>query len=372
MRPYAVFSLVIGVLFLTVTAVYAQHTPAAKFDLDRPLSVTGIVTQIEWTNPNVHVLMKVPSPTGPPALWAVELESEVLLSERGWTEAALPLGQTIEVTGFAPRDGTDQILGDSLVIESTGVSVFVGTNGILRPKPEVTGETPRKENGQPRLGAVPGEGTGYWGNPSRTAMVEDGVDVDMDPYGLLADIADAPKVAPMQPWALGIYEARQKTFLASDPMFLKCLPPAGPRQFEQVYGFQFVEQPTFDRVFVFLGSGNRNRRIIYTDNREQVGQINGNDTNPVFYGQSIGHWDGDSFVSDTIRFNEEFWFDNGGLPHTEQLQLIERFTRTSEKTMEYHVTVIDPGAYTRPWTSSWTLEWIPGDMPYFLCQDERP
>lgn len=371
MRLPAVFSAVSIVVFLAVTSVLAQHTPAAKFDLTRPLSVTGTVTQIEWTNPNVHVLMKVASPNGPPALWAVELESEVLLSEDGWTAAALPLGETIDVTGFTARDGSNQVSGNSLVINRTGVSVFVGTNGIAPPKPVVSGATPRKPDGQPRLGAQPGE-TGYWGNPSRTAMVEDGVEVEMDPYGLLADISDAGEVAPMQPWARGIYEARQRTFLASDPTFLKCLPPAGPRQFEQIYGFQFVEQPVFDRVFVFLGSGNRNRRVIYTDGREQVGQLNGNDTNPVFYGQSVAHWDGDSFVVDSTRFIEEFWFDNGGLPHTEQLRLIERFTRTSEKTMEYHVTVIDPGAYTRPWASSWTLEWIPGEMPYFLCQDERP
>ena len=78
-------------------------------------------------------------------------------------------------------------------------------------------------------------------------------------------------------------------------------------------------------------------------------------------------------VVDLKGFNEKFWFDNGGLPHTEQLHLIEKFTRTDMKTMKYEVTIDDPGAYTKPWTSSWTLEWIPGqETPYFLCQDNRP
>ena len=125
----------------------------------------------------------------------------------------------------------------------------------------------------------------------------------------------------MQPWALGIYRLRQRTFLPRDPMLLSCKPPGGPRQFQQPYGFQFVEQPDFKRVFVLLGGGNRNRRTIYTDGRKHVGQIGGNDDNPLFYGHGVARWEGDTFVVDMRAFNEEFWFDNGGLPHTEQLQL---------------------------------------------------
>jgi len=373
MRQFAVFSAAIMVGALSVLSASAQHNPAAKFDLAQPLSVTGTVTQIDWSNPNVHILMKVNAPGEPlPTLWAVELESAIVLAENGWSASSLSLGDVIRVDGFAARDASHQVSGNSVVIDRTGVSVYVGANGVLAPRPVASGLTPRKPDGHPRLGPPPGE-TGYWGNPSKTAMIEDGVEVDMDAYGLLADIADAGKVAPMQPWAQGIYEARQRTFLRSDPMFRGCLPPGGPRQYQQIYGSQFVEQPAFGRVWVLMGSGNRNRRVIYTDGREPVGQVQGNDNNPIFYGQAVGHWDGDSFVVSSTLFNEEFWFDNGGLPHTEQLQLIERFTRRDMRTMEYQVTVMDPGAYTRPWTSTWTLEWIQGkEMPYFLCQDNRP
>ena len=114
-------------------------------------------------------------------------------------------------------------------------------------------------------------------------------------------------------------------------------------------------------------------RHIYTDGREQVGQINGDADNPLYYGRAVGHWEGDTFVVDLKGFNEKFWFDNGGLPHTEQLHLIEKFTRADMKTLKYEVTVDDPATYTKPWTSSWTFEWFPGDeLPYFLCQDNRP
>jgi hypothetical protein len=358
-------------LLLGGATLAAQHTPAAKFDLTKPLTLTGTVTQVDWANPYVHVLMKVPG-TPRPALWAVEVDGPIILTDNGWSESSLALGEQVRVEGFRARDGSNQILPKSLVITRTGQPVYIGVNGTPRARPAVTGPTPRWPDGRPRLGPPPGE-TGYWGFPTRTSLVEDGVTVRMDPYGLLENIADAPKVAPMQPWALGIYRLRQSMSLSRDPMFLDCKPPGGPRQFQQIYGFQFVEQPAFQRVFVLLGGGNRNRRTIYTDGRKHVGQLDGNDDNPLFYGHGVARWEGDTFVVDMRGFSEEFWFDNGGLPHTQQLQMIERFTRTDLGTLRYEVTITDPGAYTRPWKSTWEMKWVRGEeMPYFLCQDNRP
>ena len=362
-----------GLLLILLVAAYAsaQHTPGAKFDLTEPLVLTGEVTQIDWANPYVHILMKVPGEPLP-ALWAVEVDGAIILGDRGWSAESLPLGETIRVEGFAALDGSNQISGNSVIMTSTGGSVYAGTNGTPPARPVASGPTPRWSDGHPRLGPPPGQ-TGYWGNPSRPAMLEDGVNVEMDAYGLLNDIADAGSVAPMQPWAQGVYELRQRMFLRTDPMFLSCKPPGGPRQYQQIYGVQFVEQPDFDRVFVLVGGGNRNRRVIYTDGRDHVGQIGGNDDNPLFYGHGVANWAGDTFVVDMRRFNEGFWFDNGGLPHTERLQMTERFTRVDMRTLRYEVTIDDPWTYTRPWTSTWTLEWIPGqEMPYFLCQDNRP
>src|SRR5687768_15454363 len=207
----------VALLFAAVSAP-AQHTLAAKFDLTKPLTLTGTVTQIDWANPYVHVLMKVPGKPLP-ALWAVEVESAIILANNGWSETSLPPGEVIRVEGFAARDGSNQISGKSVVMTRTGRPVYIGTNGTTRPVPAASGPTPRWPDGHPRLGPPPGQ-TGYWGFPSRTSLVEDGVNVGMDPYGLLNNIADAPKVAPMQPWALSLYKLRQSTFLQRDPMYL--------------------------------------------------------------------------------------------------------------------------------------------------------
>ena len=93
----------------------------------------------------------------------------------------------------------------------------------------------------------------------------------------------------------------------------------------------------------------------------------------MYYGHAVGQWEGDTLVVDTKGFHDRFWFSNGGLPHTPQLHLIERFRRPDANTLQYEVTIDDPGAYTRTWSSSWTLQWVPGEeLPVYFCQDNRP
>jgi hypothetical protein len=195
----------------------------------------------------------------------------------------------------------------------------------------------------------------------------------MNADGQLADIEDADRVAPFQPWALALYKHRQERFLQDDPMYLDCKPPGGPREFQSKLGVQFIEDRERERVFVLHGSGNRNYHIFYLDGRDPVGQVSGDDDNPLFFGRSVGEWEGDTLVISTVGFNENFWFTRGGLPHTNLLSLTERFTRVDYDTLRYEVTIDDPGAYTRPWSASWELSWFGGEeLPIHLCQENRP
>ena len=76
-------------------------------------------------------------------------------------------------------------------------------------------------------------------------------------------------------------------------------------------------------------------------------------------GHSIGRWDGDTLVVDTVGFNEGTWIDMGGKPHTEKLHLVERFTRTDLYTLHYESTIDDSGAYTAPWKVRFDVTRIP-------------
>ncbi len=352
-------------------SLLAHHSILGKFDDAAQMSLSGVVTKIDWRNPHAHIFMNV-GEKGSVANWAVELESPVTLEINGWKDETLLPGDRIVVDGMRARDGSRQIWADSVVMAENGRTLFTVTDapppGPLSPRP-----TPRWPDGRPALGATSTTVSGYWSYPSATALVEDGVDVEIDRYGLLADIDDAADVAPMQPWALGLFRHRQERQLRDDPTYLNCKPPGGPRQLESNLGIQFIEDRERQRIFVLIGSGNRNYRIIYLDGREQVGQVGGDDDNPLYYGRSVGSWEGDTLVVDTRSFNEDFWFTTSGLPHTNRLVLTERISRPDFDTLSYQVTVDDPGAYTRPWTASWTLRWVGGEeLPFHLCQQNRP
>ena len=188
----------------------------------------------------------------------------------------------------------------------------------------------------------------------------------MNNEGILRNIADADRVAPFQPWAKAVYEYRQRNLLKDDP-FTRCLPPGGPRMFQTPHGFQFIEQRELGRILVLAGGGDRNWRAIYTDGRKQ-GQAD--ETVRTYYGNSVGHWEKDTLVVDSIGFNEKFWFANGGLPHTEALHLTERFTRLDLNTLKYEVTVDDPRTYTRAWTGGWTIQWVPNEeIQEYFCEE---
>ena len=188
----------------------------------------------------------------------------------------------------------------------------------------------------------------------------------MNDDALLLDLADAGRVAPFQPWARALYERRQRRLLIDDPS-TRCMPPGGPRQFHTSYGFQFLEQRDQERILVLQGGGNRNWRVIHMDGRPAVQP---EEAVLTYYGTSTGRWDGDTLIVETVGFNERFWFTRGGLPHTEALRLTERFSRPDLDTLHYEVTIDDPGAYTRPWTGSWTIEWVADDeLEEFFCEE---
>jgi len=343
---------------------WAHHNLAAEYDDKKPVTLKGTVTKFEWNNPHVFFYVDVPE-GGAITNWAVEWASPSDLRKVGWTDESLKVGDSVTVEGGLARDGSKQALGKSVAIAGGRKLSEAPTPSHVAAKPSGK-PAPRWPDGHPRLGPLPGE-KGYWAYPSVASLVETTAgNIRMSSEGLLANLADAGKVAPFQPWAKGLYEYRQRNLLKDDPM-VSCLPPGGPRQFETGGGLQLLEQPDRKRIFVLSGGGNRNWRLIYLDGRANP---QSEDVSPTYFGYSSGKWDGDALVIDTIGFNERFWFSNGGLPHTENLRLTERISRPDFNALKYEVTVNDPGAYTRPWTASWNLEWQAGqDIEEYFCQD---
>ena len=340
-------------LWAAAAPVCAHHSIAAHYDARKPVTLKGTVSEFEWANPHVYFGLDVADAGGRIAHWTVEFASKPELRRNGWTQNSLRVGDVVTVEASAARDGAKEAYGKSVLLAG-GKRLTEASNA----RPAVRGATrpvPRWPDGHVRLGAAPGE-TGYWAYPSAASLVEASAGaIRMSSDGLLTNLADAGKVAPFQPWAQGLYEYRQRTLLKDDPM-ASCLPPGGPRQFQVPYGLQILEQPERRRVLVMSGGGDRNWRLINLDGRPMPKV---EDETPTYFGFAVGQWEGDTLVIHSIGFNERFWFSNGGLPHTESLQLTERISRPDFNTLRYEVTVDDPGAYTRPWSSGWTLQWVP-------------
>ena len=144
--------------------------------------------------------------------------------------------------------------------------------------------------------------------------------------------------------------------------------PATEAEFDEFEAHEpVVDMPELERVYILTTSNAMTYRIIYMDGREHPKNLT-----PSYFGHSVGHWDGDTLVVDSVGYNDVSWQNRDGLPTTDKLHLIERFTRTDMNTLDYKVTIDDPGAYTRPWTSSWDLHWVAGqELPEFYCQDNR-
>ena len=166
---------------------------------------------------------------------------------------------------------------------------------------------------------------------------------------------------PLQPWAKALFADRQ---MHEFEPHTRCKPSGVAREFQTPYGVEFVELPELQRLYIFDIGGPHTFRTVYMDGRSHPATLT-----PSAYGHAIGWWEGDSLVVDTTGFNEKFWLDRKGLPHTAALHTLERFTRTDYNTIRYELTVDDPGAYTTRWSTSVIFRWEPGtELFEYVCQ----
>jgi hypothetical protein len=179
-------------------------------------------------------------------------------------------------------------------------------------------------------------------------------------FGITDPINPADQT-PFQPWARALYDARQIHELEPHT---RCKASGTARQFQTPYGVEFVNLPEIERLYIFDIGGPHTFRTVYMDGRSHP-----KDLEPSYYGHSIGWWEGDTLVIDSTGFNESFWLDRRGMPHTTQLHTVERFTRKDADTVNYSIRVHDPGAYTADWTGGFDLGFERGvELFEYSCQ----
>jgi hypothetical protein len=105
---------------------FAHHAFAGQYDKDNPLSLTGIVTKIEWMNPHARFYIDVKDEKGNVTNWNIELGPPLILRRAGWTQNSLKIGDQITVQGYRAKDGSKMANGSKVTL-ADGRQVFSGS-----------------------------------------------------------------------------------------------------------------------------------------------------------------------------------------------------------------------------------------------------
>lgn len=218
------------------------------------------------------------------------------------------------------------------------------TKGIPRTKdgkPDLNAPAPKLADGTPDI-------SGIW--------MESGLKY-------LINIAADLKEVPFQPWAYEEYKRRMDTRGKDDPNNY-CLPSGIPEKEAVTSPWKIVQTPG---VVIILYESRTIFRQIFTDGRPLP-----RDPNPTWQGYSIGHWEGDTLVTETAGANGKAWLDTNGHPVTDALKVIEKFHRRDFGHLDLEITIDDPKAYTKPWTVHQTAEFQPDtELLEYICEENN-
>ena len=231
-------------------------------------------------------------------------------------------------------------------------------------KPNLTAPAPRL-NGKPDLSGLwqadrtpEREYTGVLGNDFAAVQI-DLQDINKNVLNVFWGLR--PEDEPLRPEGAAVYKLHQENPLTYP--HAQCLPDGVPADMF-VMTFKMIQAPQETVLLTELASPGRQ---IYTDGRPLP-----KDPNPSWMGYSIGKWEGDTLVVDTIGLNDRGWLDAFGHPRSEQMHMTERYHRRDFGHMDLEFTFNDPKYYTRPFGLKAALKLIPdSDLLEYVCAENE-
>jgi hypothetical protein len=360
MRHFSTFALV--VLFAAWPVQSWAHHGIINFDMNREVEVSGVVTRLAFVNPHSWLHVDVTGPDGRVTSWRCELRGATVLRRSGWSPDMFKRGTRVRITGAPDRfEPNTCYLGSAVFEDGTRVDRY---GQISRP-PTTTvaaAERPaRLPNGRPNLG-------GEWAAEQRVLTDPRGISGAFLPLSVARDLeaGAVPEGTQAFPGTRGTAATKAKDpvneFWNRRPS-IRPLTAAGAKAMEGFDGAS-ADNPrlrceptsilfdwTFesdvnrivqndDRILLTYGSMGL-ERTIYLNVAQHPADIT-----PSRAGHSIGRWEDDVLIVDTVGFEPGILSADGRLPHSEQLHIIERFT-------------LDPNG------RSLTRSWVAEDASYF-------
>ena len=215
-----------------------------------------------------------------------------------------------------------------------------------------SGKIPRAPDGKPDL-------SGIWQAIGVSLFGETG---EVRPGEKRASTYGPRESAPYQAWAVSkVNELAADN--RTDPN-VHCKMAGVPRITGIPVPFEIVQTP---KKTIILYESNHAFRIIPTDGKGHPA-----DLDPTYMGDSVGRWEGDTFVVESNGFNGKGWMDTNGHPTTEALHLIERYHRTDFGHLEVEINIDDPKAYTKPWTVKEIAVYQPDtELLEYICEENN-
>ncbi len=338
-------------LVLAMTAIggaaVAHHSARITYDMDTVIEIKGEITGVTWRNPHVRFTLGSVDEDNELVTWNVESIPVTRLNRVGITREMLGVGDTVTVAVYPARrpvrnayainmllaDGREALL-DTPVARWTDNTVGTGLD-----------ETPGTPGADPSLGLFRVWSTDGSFLRTETRFLTEGGTLDYP----LTDAARAAQAAwdPLDP----------------DNPFLTCIPKGMPTIMQQPNPIEFTDEG--DRIVLRMEEFDAMRVI------HMSGDAGGQDAPPSRMGHSIGHWEDDTLVVRTRRINWPY-FDQNGLPQSEDMETVEHFTVNDEGSrLDYELVVTDPWLFTEPVTLGKSWRWVPGDavLPFNCAED---
>ncbi len=302
-------------------AVSAHHATAPTFDQSRVVEITGEITNVQWRNPHITITLRSEE-SGAAMDWHVETNSVSIVSRFGLTPELVAPGTRVRMAGNPGRRNPHALWLTNVLLDD-GREVLFGSNYLPRWSQNTIGADTR--------GAITSDPTGALGIFHVWTSVGGGGALWNSSYPLTA--------------------AAAATRAAFDPLrdspTLGCRPKGMPLIMEQPYPMEFIDEGA--QIVMRLEEYDTVRRIEMGDAQRVAGR-------PAnLLGNSVGHWEGAVLVVETTDIDYP-WFDKTGIPQSEALRTVERFTLSGDGSrLDYEMTVTDPATFTEPvvLTKSW-------------------
>lgn len=335
------------IAFGIAAGAYAHHSAAPHFDMDNPVTVEGVITELRLVNPHAYVYFDVTDDTGEVANWRCELAGGTGMRRRGWTDDSLVPGQAITMTG-APARREDRVCYTNFIEFEDGTRIARNDPppGFETAPPADAPEVPETwtaylPNGQPNLGGPwvrQGMGGGMGPPPGGAGAGPGGM--GPAPGGMAGGAPGGGRPAPTE---AGLAAAADYEQPFDDPA-IHCHPA------NIIFGFTHDSHvndiyQADDTVTIQYGYMDL-VRTVHLDRTEHP-----DDIVPSVGGHSIGRWEGDVLVVDTVGFEQGVVFPLGdGLMHSADMQVTERFeVRDEGQTLVRAYVAHDPAFLQTDW-----------------------